>query len=330
MLPCTSEEERKRRSMVTSLRDRTPERRGTALVLGAGGKLGRALRRALVRRYCRVVGVDRRGCDVTRPDHVAAVLDLHHPTAVFNAAAYNDVDGAEAAQALAFRVNALAPDTLAGLCRLRNLRLVHFSTGYVFPGRATPPYSESEPPAPLSRYGWSKAEGERAVLAIGREHQVVRVCGLYDEQGPSFVRTVLRGVLATGRVEVVADRLGSLTWVEPLARLVTELAVLEPGGIFHAVPPDVAPFDALARAVLAEAGLPGEVVSITSSQQRAAAVRPFSVQLDVGRLRELDLPLLPPWREGLHAFFAEHGDALLHSVCRELGIDPAAARRIDP
>ncbi|MDY0062309.1 MAG: dTDP-4-dehydrorhamnose reductase [Myxococcota bacterium] len=316
-------------------------RRGTALVLGAGGKLGQALARTVLKRYhFRVIGLTRQDCDITRRDQLAAALGAYRPQVVYNAAAFNAVDDAEASPGLAFRVNATAPALLAGLCATSQTRLVHFSTDYVFPGRPGPPYRESDEPAPLSQYGRSKLEGERAALAgNARDSLVIRVCSLYDDRGPCFPRTILRRVLRDGQVRVVADRCGSLIWAEHLAYVVAEAVALGVSGLLHIVPPDVAPWDELARGVLQAAGVAGEVIPISTAEQQAAARRPACSQLAIARLGDLKLPQLPAWRAGLELFFRERGHDLLARLRRDLPGDrltgrpapgPGSTRRGEP
>ncbi len=305
-----------------SLGPRIRTRAGTALVLGAGGKLGRALsRQALPRFFFRVVGLDHGACDITRPERIAAALDTHRPRVVFNAAAFNDVDAAERQHGLAFRVNALGPRYLAQACRRRRVRLVHFSSDFVFPGGPTP-FAEAAPAAPLSRYGASKAEGEQAVREeSGREHLIVRVAGLVAERGPCFPRTVLRAALAGQPLRVVNDRFGTQTWVRDLAHVVALLVVRGVDGVVHVAPPDLAPWDEIAAEILTLAGLRGEIVPVPGAALGSAARRPERAQLALGRLTELGIQGPPPWRQGLQRFFGRHRATLLDSVARQLAAE---------
>ncbi len=302
------------------LRSGPRERAGTALVLGARGKLGRALyRRALPTRFFRVVGLDRRGCDITRGEQIEAALDTYRPQVVFNAAAVNDVDGAELQHALAFRVNAIAVDQLAQATRSRGIRLVHFSSNFVFGDRMEGGFDEGDPPRPLSRYGSSKYEGERAVLGQGgRDHLVIRLMGLYDEHGACFPRTVLRAALQQGWVRVVQDRYGSLAWSEDVAERAAELAAEKVSGLLHLAPPDDAPWAEVASSVLRMAGVRAELRGVSAAEQGVPARRPLRAQLLSKRAGELGLPPLLPWEEGLQAFFRMRGEALLASLREEL------------
>ena len=70
--------------------------------------------------------------------------------------------------------------------------MAYISTDYVFDGRAREPYLESDPVGPLSAYGHSKLEGERATAAANPRHWIVRSAWLFGPGGSNFVETMLR------------------------------------------------------------------------------------------------------------------------------------------
>ena len=134
-----------------------------ALVAGAQGQLGRDLVAVLGGEVAWAGG--RAELDVTDGEAVWSTVVRVRPDVIFNGAAYNKVDGAETETGRALEVNALAPSMLARAAQEVGALLVHFSTDYVFDGRATAPYREDDCPQPLGAYGVSKLAGEKLVLA---------------------------------------------------------------------------------------------------------------------------------------------------------------------
>src|SRR5262245_54751247 len=136
-------------------------RRPIAVVLGAQGTLGSALRPALERGGWDVAAaVARAACDIT---DLAAVRDLvgrTHPDAVFNAAAYTDVDRAENEPDRAYAVNATGAENVAAAAAATGAAVVHYSTDFVFDGARSSPYDERDPPSPQGRYAESKVAGD--------------------------------------------------------------------------------------------------------------------------------------------------------------------------
>ena len=93
---------------------------------------------------------------------------------MIHAGAYTDVDGAEGNPALALAVNAEGTERVARAAADIGARLICISTDYVFDGRGTRPYVETDPTHPVSVYGASKLAGEQRALACCQNTLVVR------------------------------------------------------------------------------------------------------------------------------------------------------------
>ncbi len=107
-----------------------------ALVFGAGGLVGSALCEELRRAGWRVVAAPRSACDIRDTTAVRALCEEARPAVVFNAAAYTNVDGAEADPDLARAVNAAGAESVALAADGAGAKVVHYSTDFVFDGAA--------------------------------------------------------------------------------------------------------------------------------------------------------------------------------------------------
>jgi dTDP-4-dehydrorhamnose reductase len=265
--------------------------RRRVLITGAGGQLGRALQDAFATDD--VTALAHADWDITYPPSETAL----HPGAelVLHTAAWTDVDGAEADAQSATAVNVGGTANVAAL----GIPLVTFSTDYVFDGRKTEPYVESDGPNPLSAYGRSKLLGE---AAAGDDAWIVRTSWLFGPTGTNFVRTMLRVGLEQDEVAVVDNQRGCPTFVGHLAEAVRELADSElPRGIWHVAGGGDCTWAEFAEAIFVEAGLPCRVRRITSQELGRPAVRPAYAVL---RSERAGAPVLPHWREGLRACLA--------------------------
>lgn len=172
--------------------------------------------------------------DVTDP--AAAERNVESGDVVVNCAAYTDVDAAEADEAAAHAVNVAGPDHIAHACARVGARLIHLSTDYVFGGAfpSTPhPYETGDACDPLSVYGRTKLAGEAAVLEALPGAQVVRTSWVYTGgTGSDFVAGIRRLAGGEGPVDVVADQVGSPTYVGDLAVALLQIA---DGGIRESV-----------------------------------------------------------------------------------------------
>ncbi len=260
------------------------------LITGAGGQLGRALQERFA--DDQVVALTREQWDVSFPPSVN--LTRGDFDVVLHAAAWTDVDGAEADPQGATAVNVGGTASVASL----GAPLVVFSSDYVFDGRKREPYVESDPPSPLSAYGRSKLLGE---AAAGPEAWVVRTSWLFGKTGHNFVRTMLRLAEDRDEVGVVDDQRGCPTYVGHLADAVHELLSTgaEPG-VWHLAADGDCTWADFAEAVFEEAGIECRVRRITTEELGRPAPRPA-----YGVLRsERGAPALPHWREGLRACLA--------------------------
>jgi dTDP-4-dehydrorhamnose reductase len=261
------------------------------LITGAGGQLGRAL--VEVFGDDEVLALRREDWDVALPPPTLPPVDL-----VLHAAAWTDVDGAEADPQAAAAVN------VGGVAHAASLGapVVLFSTDYVFDGRKRTPYVETDGPNPQSAYGRSKLHGEGAA---GDRAWIVRTSWLFGPTGHNFVRTMLRLGAERDDVAVVGDQRGSPTYVGHLAAAVKELVRSElPFGLWHLAAEGDCTWADFAEEIFVAAGLDCAVRRISSEELGRPAARPA---YSVLRSERSDVPRLPHWRDGLAACLARLG-----------------------
>jgi dTDP-4-dehydrorhamnose reductase len=264
------------------------------LVAGAAGQLGRALRPAL--RGHEAMFLDHAGLDIADAGAVRAAVAEARPAVVINAAAYNEVDRAEAEPEAALRGNATGPGNLAEAAAAAGAAILHVSSDYVFDGEAEAPYLEDAAPNPLSAYGRSKLAGERAVFAANPRHYIARTAWLYHVEGRNFPNTVRR-LAEKGPVRVVNDQTGSPTFAPHLAEAIARLVLTPAYGIHHLAGAGATTWYELTRALFARLGIRAEVLPVTSAEFPRPARRPrYSVLASRGPIR------LPAWQQGLEDY----------------------------
>jgi dTDP-4-dehydrorhamnose reductase len=190
-----------------------------------------------------VVALDRADLDLCDLDAIQKTLRNIKPSLIVNASAYTDVDGAETNPELARTINALAPGVMAEMSRKLGAVLVHYSTDYVFDGRANTPHTEMEPPNPLNMYGKSKLEGEEHIKQAADAYLILRTSWVYSLRGNSFVNKVLAWSRKNSTLRIVDDQVSGPTWARLLAEITTVLLaqnqanryerIREQSGIYH-------------------------------------------------------------------------------------------------
>jgi len=267
------------------------------LVLGSAGMLGRATELELSRRGLVARGATRAQLDLARPESIQSGVPEGTGT-VINCAGWTNVDAAESQEAEATRINGQAVGELAARCRAIGAVLVHYSTDYVFAGRAVSPYATGEPRAPLNAYGRSKAVGESLLEQSGAHYLLLRTSWVYAPWGKNFVRTILRLARERASLSVVADQLGRPSSAEEIARVTLELLAGAALGTFHVSDEGQCTWFEFAQAAVAAAGLSCRVEPCTSLQFPSPAVRPSYSVLDLAETTAR-VGALEPWQRSL-------------------------------
>jgi dTDP-4-dehydrorhamnose reductase len=207
------------------------------VILGATGTLGHAFAR-----LCDVRGIPyhlltRSELNLTDPRAVDSVLGQLKPWAVVNAAGYVRVDKAELEPERCLLTNAVGPALLAGACTRQGVKLVTFSSDLVFDGSHAllhKPYVESDPVAPLSVYGRSKAEMEARVLEILPTALIIRTSALFGPwDGANFITRTLRALEEGRHIVAADDEFVSPTYVVDLVHTVLDLLIDREVGVWH-------------------------------------------------------------------------------------------------
>ncbi|WP_413741254.1 dTDP-4-dehydrorhamnose reductase [Sodalis sp. RH15] len=203
------------------------------LLTGAKGQLGRCFQDRIPADW-QVKATDSDSLDITDISQVEKVITEFKPDLVVNAAAYTAVDKAENEPQLARLINAIGPENLAIVTKRVNAFFVHVSTDYVFDGSSSLPYNEAAATHPLSVYGLTKLEGERAVLGIYPQAIIIRTAWVFSEYGNNFVKTMLRLARERESLSIVNDQRGCPTYAGDIAQAIIQLYCQKTtGGIYH-------------------------------------------------------------------------------------------------
>lgn len=276
------------------------------VITGAGGMVGRVLAGHARRQGRDVLALTSSQWDIT--DEAAARRFIEAGDVVINCAAYTKVDAAETDEARAHAVNVDGPANIARACGRVGAGLVHISTDYVFSGALRRPYEIDDETGPVNIYGRTKLAGESAVLAALPGAHVVRTSWVYEgADGADFAATMRRLAAGDRPVDVVADQIGSPTYVGDLVVALLEVAdgaIREP--MLHAANAGEASRFEQARAVFEAVGAdPERVRPVGSDRHPRPAPRPPYSALSGRRSVAAGLTPLRPWREALqHALTA--------------------------
>lgn len=295
------------------------------LLLGACGQLGQAFSSILSSKNqgWQLYALEKGDCDLCNQPALLAFIGRVKPDVIINAAAYTQVDQAEAEPEVAYRINAQAVAALAEAARLVEALLVHFSTDYVFDGSGDNPWREEDKPAPLNIYGMSKWQGEQAILASGCRHLIFRTSWLYSPYRQNFLKTMLYLGQERKSLSVICDQIGVPTSAISLAGvtlLAIRQALVNPAldGLYHTVAAGEVSWYNYAHFIFDKARKLGvelklnELKPVLSRDYSIIAKRPLNSRLDTYKFYAAFGISLPDWRVGV-------GETLFQLIRRRSG-----------
>lgn len=288
------------------------------LITGSKGQLGNELKRLLETgkaeigpvpfeyNEANVDYVDYDALDITDAAAVELWMGEHVYDLVINCAAMTNVDGCEAAEEAAFKVNAQGPENLARECEKQGAKFIQVSTDYVFPGIDATPRTEQDPTGPVSAYGRSKLAGELAVRKACRKYFIVRTAWLYGYVGKNFVKTMLNLGKTKDEISVVNDQLGNPTSANDLAYEILKIALTDNYGVYHCTNEGTCSWADFSKAIMEGAGLSCKVNRCTSKEYKemnpASANRPAYSSLENVHLKTTIGNEMRDWRNALKTY----------------------------
>lgn len=276
------------------------------LVTGVKGQLGYDVVKECEKRGIEAIGVDVEEMDITDAAACERVITEAKADAVIHCAAYTAVDAAEDNQDLCRKVNAEGTRNIAEVCRKLDIKMMYFSTDYVFNGQGERPWEPDDPREPLNVYGQTKYEGELAVQELLEKYFIVRIAWVFGVNGKNFIKTMLRLGRERGAVSVVDDQIGSPTYTYDLARLVVDMIQTDRYGIYHATNEGLCSWYEFACQIFKAAGMNQvKVTPVDSTAFPAKAKRPHNSRMDKSKLAENGFEPLPSWEDALERYLKE-------------------------
>ncbi len=279
------------------------------LVIGSGGRLGRAIVEALEAALRPVLGWDRHTVDLTDTHALWERLEDTDYSNVIITAAMTSVDACEKEPERAFAVNAEAPAIIATNATSRGLRCLYVSTDYVYDGTTPVLKTEACPLNPLGVYAKTKQQGESGVLQVSENHLVARTSWIFGPQRPSFVDQLLQQARCGEPLKAIADKFSAPSYSNDLAMLMVELLDHpQAKGIYNVVNAAAADvsWHTLANEALDQAAAnrslplrpPVQPISI-KDMHGFLAPRPIHTTPDTSKLSALLNRPIPTWQDAL-------------------------------
>lgn len=277
---------------------------GKILVIGAGGQLGQCLKTVAARRdITDIVFPSETDANILNQEGLQSLLAKERPAFVINCAAYTAVDKAEDEVELAKAVNETGAANLAIACDANGATLIHVSTDFVFEGNEVKLLVEDDVANPINVYGQTKLDGEKAVIALLKEHFILRTSWLYSEYANNFVKTMLKLGADRDELNIIADQVGTPTYAIDLANAIFDIIDSDSVayGVYHYSNEGVTSWFDFAKGIFEISETQVKVNPIPGSAYPTKATRPAFSVMDKRKIKETFKLTIPYWRDSLVA-----------------------------
>lgn len=275
---------------------------GKILIIGAGGQLGQCLKTVAERKgISDIIFPAEADANILDQAGLESLFQKERPAFVINCAAYTAVDKAEDEVELAKAVNETGAANLAIACVSHQATLIHISTDFVFEGNEVKLLLEADEAKPVSVYGQTKLDGEKAVMALLKEHFILRTSWLYSEYANNFVKTMLKLGSERAELNIIADQVGTPTYAIDLANAIFD--IIQSGsdayGIYHYSNDGVTSWFDFARAIFDISETKVKTNPIPGSDYPTKATRPAFSVMDKSKIKSTFNIDIPYWRDSL-------------------------------
>ena len=181
-----------------------------------------------------------------------SIVDKLSPNLIINCSGFTNVDLAENNKKTAKNLNYQCVKYLSKYCQKNNIILIHFSTDYVFSGRANfyEPHHKCEP---INYYGYTKYLGEKEIKKLKFKYYIFRISWLLSSNKFSFLKKIKRKIESKKKINVIYDSFSCPTTVifinKFLQNNMNSFFTKNNIGIYHLVNPVSLSFYQLAKII---------------------------------------------------------------------------------
>lgn len=272
------------------------------LVIGDKGQLGKEFVSKISSAGGEVVGVDYEQVNIAKIDTIIPILEDVKPDCVINCAAYNLVDAAEDNPRPCFDTNITGVENLVELCEESSIKLVHFSSDYVFNGIGqTTPYIESDIVYPMNYYGFTKEKGER-ICASYDKSLVFRLSWVYGEGTQNFIHKVGEWAKASDTLKIASDEISVPTFAGDIVEITLKALQQDLCGLYHATDSGYCTRLEWVKKIFEIMNIKKNIIPTHMKEFKLRATRPnFSAMSNELISKTLDIEI-PHWSESLKKF----------------------------
>ena len=275
------------------------------LVTGANGQLGKEFKNNVSKSDYKFYFTDKNELDVINKNHILNYVSYNQIDLIINCAAYTNVDKSEINKKLAIKVNCDAVKNLIEICEEKKLKMIHFSTDYVYNSDNINPIKENSNINPINYYGISKREGEKIIEKSSTDSIIIRTSWLYSIHGNNFVKTMIKKGGNRDKVYLINDQFGCPTYSKDLVDCTLNIIAsnkFNKHKVYNFSNEGYTNWYEFTKKIFELKKINCEIIPVNSTHYKSIAKRPQYSVTDKSRIRDIFNIIIRTWDKALEEF----------------------------
>ena len=279
------------------------------LVTGASGQLGQQFKNNVSKSDHEFYFTDEDELDITKKKEILDYIIIYKIEIIINCAAYTNVNDAETNKKQAIKVNLNAVRNLVEVCEEKKIKMIHFSTDYVYSSDNLNPIDEESNVNPINYYGISKREGEKIIEKSLSDSIIIRTSWLYSMYGNNFVKTMIEKGENQEKIYVINDQFGCPTYSKDLVECTLNIIVsnkLNNYKVYNFSNEGYTNWYDFTKKIFELKKINCPIIAVSSDRNKSVANRPKYCITDKSRIKDIFNITIRKWDEALEEFILNY------------------------
>ena len=275
------------------------------MVTGANGQLGQEFQNNISKSKDEYYFTDKLELDITNKNHILNYVSDNQIDLIINCAAYANVNKSETNKNQVIKVNSDAVKNLVEVCEEKKIKMIHFSTDYVYNSSSLNPIKEDSNINPINYYGYSKREGEKIIEKSSSQSIIIRTSWLYSIYGNNFVKTIIKKGKNSDKVYVVSDQFGCPTYSKDLVNFIFNIInsnKLKKHKVYNFSNEGYTNWYDFTKKIFELKKIHCSVIAVDSDYYKSIAKRPKYCVTDKSRIKDIFNFSIRNWEDALEDF----------------------------
>ena len=279
------------------------------LVTGTNGQLGQEFKNNEYNSDHEFYFTDENELDITKKKEILDYVIIYKIELIINCAAYTDVNGSETNKNKAIKVNSYAIKNLIEICEEKKIKMIHFSTDYVYNSDNLNPINEDSNINPINYYGISKREGEKIIEKSSSDSIIIRTSWLYSMYGNNFVKTMIKKGEKGQKIYVINDQFGCPTYSKDLVDCTLNIILskkLNKYKVYNFSNEGYTNWYDFTKKIFELKKINCPIIAVNSDKYKTIANRPKYCITDKSRIKNIFNITIRNWNEALEEFIINY------------------------